>query len=198
MSIIIQKLLFQVTFVLLLAFYLVNRPHYRATLSLRAYRRRAQDSEVMVVSLLKCRSLSKLLLQVIFVASFVFEIGQINYGATLSLRAYRRRAQDSEVMVVSLLKCRSLSKLLLQVIFVVSFVFEIGQVNYGATLSLRAYRRRAQDSEVLVVSLLKCRSLSKLLLQVIFVLSFVSKQAKLIMGLPSPKELTGGAPKILR
>ena len=29
----------------------------------------------------------------------------------LSLRAYRRRDQDSEVMVVSLLKCRSLSKL---------------------------------------------------------------------------------------
>ena len=39
--------------------------------------------------------------------SFVFEIGEINYGAPLSLRAYRRRAQDSAVMVVSLLKCRS-------------------------------------------------------------------------------------------
>ena len=36
-----------------------------------------------------------------------------NYGATLYLRAYRRRAQDSEVKVVNLLKYRSLSKLLL-------------------------------------------------------------------------------------
>ena len=33
--------------------------------------------------------------------SFVFEIGQIYHGATLSLRAYRQRAQDSEVKVVS-------------------------------------------------------------------------------------------------
>ena len=32
----------------------------------------------------------------------MFEIGQIDYGATLSLRAYRRRAQDSEVKVASL------------------------------------------------------------------------------------------------
>ena len=104
MSIIIQKLLFQVTFVLLLAFYLINRPHYRATLSLRAYRRRAQDSEVKVVSLLKCRSFIQIINVGIFVVSFIFEIGQINYGATLSLGAYRRRAQVSEVMVVSLLK----------------------------------------------------------------------------------------------
>ena len=45
--------------------------------------------------------------------SFVFEIGQINYGATLSLRAYRRRAQDSEVKVVSLLNCQSSTIVLL-------------------------------------------------------------------------------------
>ena len=77
---------------------------------------------------------------------------------------------------------------------VVSFVFEIDQINYWATLSLRAYRRRAQDSEVKVVSLLKCRSLSKLLLWVIFVLSFVFDMAQ-IMGLPSHSELTGGAPR---
>ena len=32
-----------------------------------------------------------------------------NYGATLSLRAYRRRAQDSEVKVVALLQCQSSS-----------------------------------------------------------------------------------------
>ena len=44
---------------------------------------------------------------------FVFEIGQINHGATLSLRAYRRRAQDSEVMVVSLLKCQSFIQIII-------------------------------------------------------------------------------------
>ena len=42
-----------------------------------------------------------------------FEIGQINYGATLSFRAYRRRAQDSEVKVVSLLKCRSFIQIII-------------------------------------------------------------------------------------
>ena len=36
-----------------------------------------------------------------------------NYGASLPLRAYRGRAQDSQVMIVSPLKCQSLSKLLL-------------------------------------------------------------------------------------
>ena len=40
----------------------LDRPNYVATLSLRAYRLRAQDCEGKVVSLLKCRSLSKLLL----------------------------------------------------------------------------------------------------------------------------------------
>ena len=45
-----------------------------------------------------------------------FEIGQI-IGATLSLRAYRRRAQDSEVMVVSLLKCRSFIQIIIVGIF---------------------------------------------------------------------------------
>ena len=54
MSIIIQKLLLQVIFVLLLVFNLIGE-NYRATLPLRAYRRRAQDSEVKVVFLLKCR-----------------------------------------------------------------------------------------------------------------------------------------------
>ena len=50
-----------------------------------------------------------------FCRVFVFEIGQImvNYGASRSLRTCKRRAQDSQVKVVSLLKCRSLSKLLL-------------------------------------------------------------------------------------
>ena len=100
--------------------------------------------------------------------SFIFEIGQINYGATLSLRAYRWRAQDSEVMVVALLKfghypnyyCRS------------SFYCHLfrNTPNYGATLSLRAYRRRGQDSEVMVVSLLKCRSF----IQIIIVGNFCS------------------------
>ena len=50
-----------------------------------------------------------------------------------------QHAQDSEVKVVSLLKCRSLCKLLLWVIFVVSFVFEIGQImGYPLPQSLQA------------------------------------------------------------
>ena len=68
--------------------------------------------------------------------------------------------------------------------------------NYGALPSLRAYRRRAQDSEVKVVSLLKCQSVSKLLLKVIFLLSFVFEMGQ-IMGLPSPSELTGVTRKLL-
>ena len=56
----------------------------------------------------------------------MFEIGPIYFGATLSLRAYRRRAQDSEVMVVSLLKCRPFIQIIIVVIFVLSFVSEIG------------------------------------------------------------------------
>ena len=195
----------------------IDQINYRATLSLRAYRRRhAHDSEVKVVSLLKCRSF----IQIIIVGYFCIVIcfwNRRNYGASLSLTAYRRRAQDSEVMhmVVSLLKCwpfiqitivgnfwsviyvwnrpnlfwgyplpqslqaarprfwgdGSLSfemSVIIQIIIIgllcTVICFEIGQINYGATLSLRAYRRRAQDSEVMVVSLLKCRSLSKLLL----------------------------------
>ena len=93
--------------------------------------------------------------------SFVFEIGQINYGATLSLRAYRRRAQDSEVMVVSLLKCRSFIQIIIVGYFCIVICF-LNRPNYGATLSLRTYRRCAQGCEVIVVFLLKCRSLSKL------------------------------------
>ena len=89
-------------------------------------------------------------------------MGEINYGATLSLRAYRRRAQDSEVMVVSLLKCRSFIQIIIVSYFCIVICF-LNRLNYGATLSLRAYRRCAQDSEVMVVSLLKCRSLFKLL-----------------------------------
>ena len=77
MSVIIQKLLFQVTFVLSLAFYLINRPHYRATLSLRAYRRRAQDSVVKVVSLLKCRSFIQIIIVGHLCIVICFEIGQI-------------------------------------------------------------------------------------------------------------------------
>ena len=45
--------------------------------------------------------------QIIIVGNFCSVIclwNRPNYGATLSLRAYRRRAQVSEVMVVSLLK----------------------------------------------------------------------------------------------
>ena len=45
--------------------------------------------------------------------SFVFEIRQINYGATLSLRAYRRRAHVSEVKIVSLLKCLSFIQIII-------------------------------------------------------------------------------------
>ena len=103
MSMIIQKLFLQVIFVLLLVF--LHRPSYGASLSLRAYRRRTQDSEVKVVSLLKCRSLSKLLLKFIFVVSFVFEIGQI-MGLPLSLRTsndriYLRKIQDSSAIIIN-------------------------------------------------------------------------------------------------
>ena len=78
-----------------------------------------------------------------------------------------------------------------------SFVFEIGQINYGATLSLRAYRRRAQDSEVKVVSLLKCRSFIEIIILGYFCIVICFGKGQ-IMGLPSPSELTGGAPKFLR
>ena len=81
------------------------------------------------------------------------------------------------------------------------------RLNFGDTLSVRAYRRHAQDSEVMVVSLLKCQSFieiviveyfcSVIIMWVIFVVSFVFEIGQ-IMGLPSPSELTGGAPKILR
>ena len=103
MSIIIQKLLLQVIFVLLLVF--LHRPKYGASLSLRAERRYAQDSEVKVVSLLKCRSLSKLLLKLILVVSFVFEKGQI-MGLPLFLRTsngriYLRRTQDSSAIIIN-------------------------------------------------------------------------------------------------
>ena len=67
----------------------------------------------MVVSVLKCRSFIQIIIVDNFVVSFIFEIGQINYGAILFLRAYRRRAQDSEVMVVSLLKCRSFIEIII-------------------------------------------------------------------------------------
>ena len=79
-----------------------------------------------------------------------------------------------------------------------SFVFEIGQINYGATLSLRAYRRRAQVSEVKVVSLLKCRSFIVQIIIVGHLCTVICFEIGQIMGLPSPSELTGGAPKILR
>ena len=71
------------------------------------------------------------------------------------------------------------------------------RLNFGDTLSVRAYRRHAQDSEVMVVSLLKCRSFIQIIIVGYFALSFVSEIGQ-IMGLPSPSELTGGAPKILR
>ena len=82
-------------------------------------------------------------------------------------------------------------------IFVVSFVFEISQINYGATLSLRAYRRRAQDFEVMVVSLLKCRSFIQIII-VGHLCTVICFEIGQIMGLLSPSELTGGAPKFLR
>ena len=67
--------------------------------------------------------------------SFVFEIGQIYHGAILSLRAYRRRVQDSEVKVVSLLKCRSLSKL--SIIVHWKYAFPRQLVNNFSCLSLK-------------------------------------------------------------
>ena len=77
-----------------------------------------------------------------------------------------------------------------------SFVFEIGQINYGATFSLRAYRWRAQVSEVKVVSLLKCRSFIQIII-VGHLCTVIRFEIGQIMGLPSPSELTGGAPKFL-
>ena len=105
-------------------------------------------------------------IQIIFVGDFCSVICFWNrpiYGATLSLRAYRQRAQDSEEMVVSLLKCWSFIQIII-VGYFCSVICFWNRPKYGATLSLRAYRRRAQDSEVMVASLLKWRSLSKLLL----------------------------------
>ena len=105
------------------------------------------------------------IIQIIIVAYFcsvLCFLDRPNDGATLSIRAYRRRAQDSEVMVVSFKM-----SVIIQIIIVVYFCSVIcfwNRLNYGASLSLRAYRRRAQDSEVKAVSVLKCRSLSKLLL----------------------------------
>ena len=78
-----------------------------------------------------------------------------------------------------------------------SFVFEIGRINYGATLSLRAYRRRAQVSEVKVVFLLKCRSFIQIII-VGYLCTVICFEIGQIMGFPSPSELTGGASKILR
>ena len=78
-----------------------------------------------------------------------------------------------------------------------SFIFEIGQINCGATLSLRAYRRRAQDSEVKVVSLLKCGSFIQINIVGYFCIVICFEIGQ-IMGLPSPSELIGGAPKFLR
>ena len=46
----------------------------------------------------------------------------------------------------------------------VSLVFEIGQINYGATLSLRGYMLRAQVAGVKVVSLLKCQSFIQIII----------------------------------
>ena len=66
-----------------------------------------------------------------------------------------------------------------------------------ATLSLRAYRWRAQDSEVMVVSLLKCRSFIQIII-VGHLCTVIRFEIGQVMGLPSPSELTGGAPKILR
>ena len=53
----------------------------------------------------------------------MFEIGQLNYGASLSLRAYRRRAQLSEVMLVSLLKCRSFMQIIIVGYFCIVICF---------------------------------------------------------------------------
>ena len=79
-----------------------------------------------------------------------------------------------------------------------SFVFEVVQINDGATLSLRANRRHAQISEVMVVSLLKCRSFVEIIIVGYFCTVTCFLLIDQIMGLPSPLELTGGAPKILR
>ena len=48
-----------------------------------------------------------------YFCSVIFFLNRPNYGASLSLRAYRRRAQDSEVKVVSLLNCQSSTIVLL-------------------------------------------------------------------------------------
>ena len=47
----------------------------------------------------------------------------MNYRASLSHRAYRRRAQDSEVMVVSLLKCRSFIQIIIVGYFCIVICF---------------------------------------------------------------------------
>ena len=87
-----------------------------------------------------------------FVVSFVFEIGQINYGITLSLRAYRRRAQDSEADGSLSFEMSAIIQIMI-VAYFCSVICFLNRPNYGAFLSLRAYMRRAQDSEVRVVRL---------------------------------------------
>ena len=92
---------------------------------------------------------------VIFVVPFVFEIGQIIYGTSLSLGDYRLRAQESKVKVVSF-KISVIIQIIIEGYFYIVICFW-NRPNYGASLSLRAYRRHALDSEVKVVSLLKWR-----------------------------------------
>ena len=98
-------------------------------------------------------------------------------------------------MVVSRLKCRSFIQIIIVGHLCTVICFEIGQINYGATLSLRAYRRRAQDGD---------GSLSfemSAIIQIIIVghlCTVICFEIGQIMGLPSPSELIGGAPKILR
>ena len=65
----------------------------------------------MVVSLLKCQSFIQIIIVGHLCTDICFEIGQIM--GLLALRAYRRRAQDSEVMVVSLFNCQSSTIVLL-------------------------------------------------------------------------------------
>ena len=79
-------------------------------------------------------------MQIIIVGYFCSIIcfwNKLNYGATRSLRAYGWRTQDSEVMVVSLLKCQSFIEIV-SVEYFCSVICFWNRPNYGATLFLRA------------------------------------------------------------
>ena len=80
-----------------------------------------------------------------------------NHGATLSLSAYRQRAQAFEVKISSFFEYFYSICEYIVTIFVDWSIFacRVHRTNYGATLSLSAYRRRARASEVKVSSFLE-------------------------------------------